>query len=201
MYDREKEKLRQHLAQEYLGAELETQFREQSKNLLRNLIDQSLLVQKAKDDDINVETNMVKRLDEIRKTANLATLEDLKTQVQKAGEHYEDFKNKVRRDLLMTVVISREVGSRITVSREDERKYYESHKDAFKTPGMVRLGGVRISTEKRKSEEAEKRAKEALAELKGRATFANVAKKYPMTLAPSKVGHGTYGEADAGAGY
>ena len=46
-FDREKEKLRQALAEQYSGPELEAQFREQSKNLLRDMIDQSLMVQKA----------------------------------------------------------------------------------------------------------------------------------------------------------
>ncbi|HZP01944.1 MAG TPA: SurA N-terminal domain-containing protein, partial [Terriglobia bacterium] len=77
MFEREKEKLRQQLAQDYSGPELEVQFRNQSKNLLRDLIDQSLMVQKAKDLDINVETDLVKRLDGIRKQNNLATIEDL----------------------------------------------------------------------------------------------------------------------------
>jgi peptidyl-prolyl cis-trans isomerase SurA len=177
-FDQEKEKLRQQLAQDYSGAELEAQFREQSKNLLRDLIDQSLMVQKAKDLDINVETDVVKELDGIRKKNNLATLEDLETEVGKQGLNYEDFKDQIRRNLLMREVIGREVGSRIQLSREDARKFYEAHKNEFKSPGMIRLGQVLISTEKRKPEEAEKRANEALAELKAGQRFAEVAKKY-----------------------
>ncbi len=83
-YEQEQEKLRQQLAEQYSGAELEAQIKEQSKNLLRDLIDQSLMVQKAKDDDINVETDVVKQLDDIRKKNNLATLEDLETAIEKA---------------------------------------------------------------------------------------------------------------------
>jgi peptidyl-prolyl cis-trans isomerase SurA len=177
-YEQEQEKLRQQLAQDYSGAELEAQFREQSKNLLRDLIDQSLMVQKAKDLDINVETDVVKQLDDIRKKNNFATLEDLETEVEKQGMNYEDFKDQIRRRLLMQEVIGREVGSRIQLSREDARKFYEAHKEEFKSPGMVRLGQILISTEKRKPEEAEKRANEALAELKAGQRFAEVAKKY-----------------------
>jgi peptidyl-prolyl cis-trans isomerase SurA len=177
-YEQEQEKLRQQLAQEYSGAELEAQFREQSKNLLRDLIDQSLMVQKAKDLDINVETDVVKELDDIRKKNNIATLEDLETEVEKQGLNYEDFKDHIRRNLLMREVIGREVSSRIQLSREDARKFYEAHKEEFKSPGMVRLGQILISTEKRKPEEAEKRANEALAELKAGQRFAEVAKKY-----------------------
>jgi peptidyl-prolyl cis-trans isomerase SurA len=177
-YEQEQEKLRAQLAQQYSGAELEAQYKAQSKNLLRDLIDQSLMVQKAKDEDINVETDVVKQLDEIRKKNNLATLEDLETEVGKAGMNYEDYKDQIRRDLLEREVIGREVGSRIQLSRDDARKYYEAHKKEFESPGMVRLGQILISTEKRKPEEAEKRANEALAELKAGQKFAEIAKKY-----------------------
>lgn len=177
-YEQELEKLRQQLAQDYSGAELEAQIRAQSKNLLRDLIDQSLMVQKAKDLDINVETDVVLELDGVRKKNNLANLEDLETEVQKQGINFEDFKDQIRRNLLMREVIGREVGSRIRLSHEEAKKYFEAHKKEFESPGAVRLGQILISTEKRTPEEAEKRANEALAELKAGQRFSNVAKKY-----------------------
>jgi len=177
-YDDEQAKLRESLAQQYSGAELDAQVRQQSKNLLRDLIDQSLMVQKAKDLDLNVETDVVKELDGIRKRNNLGTLEDLETEVEKSGQNYEDFKDQIRRNLLMREVIEREVGSRIQLSQVDARKFYEAHKDEFKSPGMVRLGQILVSSEKHKPEEAEKRANEALAELKAGQKFSEVAKKY-----------------------
>jgi peptidyl-prolyl cis-trans isomerase SurA len=178
MYEEEQDKLRQELSQQYSGAELEAQVREQSKNLLRDLIDQSLMVQKAKDLDINVDTDVVKELDAIRKKNNLATLEDLETEVGKAGLNYEDFKDGIRRNLLMREVIEREVGSRIKLSQTDGRQFYEAHKEEFKSPGAVHLAQILISEEKRKPEEAQKRANEALAELKAGQRFSDVAKKY-----------------------
>jgi peptidyl-prolyl cis-trans isomerase SurA len=136
------------------------------------------MVQKAKDDDINVETDVVKQLDDIRKKNNLATLEELETDVEKQGLNYEDFKDQIRRNLLMREVISREVGSRIQMSRDDARKFYEAHKKEFESPGMIRLGQILVSIEKRKPEEAEKRANDAYAELKAGQRFAEIAKKY-----------------------
>ena len=151
---------------------------DESKNLLRNLIDQSLMVQKAKDEDVNVETDIIKRLDQMRKQDNLATIEDLQKDAEQQGVNWEDFKDQIRRQLLMQEVISRDVGSRIVVTREELRQYYNQHKDEFKSEGMVHLAEILISTEKYKPEEAEKRAKAALAELKGGAKFSEVVKKY-----------------------
>ena len=47
-YEQEQAKLREQLAEQYSGAELEAQFKEQSKNLLRDLIDQSLWSRRPK---------------------------------------------------------------------------------------------------------------------------------------------------------
>jgi peptidyl-prolyl cis-trans isomerase SurA len=177
-FEREKAKLREQLAQDYSGAELDAKFNEQSKDLLRDLIDQALMVQKAKDEDISVETDVIKRLDEIRKQSNLATLEDLQKEVEKQGLIWEDFKEQISRQILMREVIGREVGSRIMISRDEALQYYNAHKKEFESPGAIHLAEILISTEKYKPEEAEKRAKDALAEVKAGQRFAEVVKKY-----------------------
>jgi peptidyl-prolyl cis-trans isomerase SurA len=125
-----------------------------------------------------VETDLIKRLDQLRKQSNVATIEDLEKEAEVQGVNWEDFKDQIRRQLMMQEVISRDVGSRIVVTREDARQYYNAHKDAFKSAGLVHLAEILISTEKYKPEEAEKRAKDAEAELKGGAKFSEVVKKY-----------------------
>jgi peptidyl-prolyl cis-trans isomerase SurA len=136
------------------------------------------MVQKAKDLDINVETDVVKQLDDIRKRNHLQTLEELETAIEKEGLNYEDFKDQIRRNQLMREVIGREVGSRILLSRDDEKKFFESHLKEFESPGGVHLSQILISFDKWKPEEAEKRANEAYAELKAGQRFSEVAKKY-----------------------
>jgi len=177
-YEEEKGKLREELSQQFSGPDLESKVNDESKNLLRNLIDESLMVQKAKDEEVNVETDLIKKLDQMRQQDKLATLEDMQKEAEQQGINWEDFKEKLRRQLLMQEVISRDVGSRIVITREDMQKYYDEHKNEFQSPGMVHLAEILISTEKYKPEEAEKRAKAAEAELKGGAKFSEVVKKY-----------------------
>jgi peptidyl-prolyl cis-trans isomerase SurA len=177
-FEREKEKVRAELAQRYSGPELDTQVRGESKNLLRDLIDESLMVQKAKDLDINVETDLVKRLDEIRQNLKLATIQDLEKEVEAQGLIWEDFQDNIRRKLLMREVIGKEVGSRVTVSHEDARKFFQAHQKEFSSPGGVHLAEILISADKHKPEEVEQRAKDALAEIKAGQRWAEVTKKY-----------------------
>ena len=177
-FEREKEKIRAELAQRYSGADLEAQVRQEGKNLLRDLIDEALMVEKAKDLDINVETELVKRLDEIRQNAKLATIQDLEKEVEKQGLVWEDFQDSIRRKLLMREVIGKEVGSRIMISREEARKFFQAHQKDFSSPGGVHLAEILIAADKHKPEEAEQRAKDALAAIKAGERWAEVAKKY-----------------------
>lgn len=195
-YDAERQKLHAELAQKYSGITLEQQFQVHGKNLLRDMIDQDLLVQKAKDDDISVETDVIKRLDEIRQQYNLPTLQALQQAVENSGMDWEDFKDHIKRQLLTQKVISREVGSRIILSRADARKYFEAHKKEFDSPPGVHLAEILISTEKHSPEQAEKLAKEAMAEIQNGAKFEDVAKKY--SDAPSAKEGGDIGFFKAG---
>ncbi len=177
-YDHEVEKLRAELSQKYSGDELEKQVREQSRHLLSDLIDENLMVQKAKDLDINVDTDVVKRLDEIRKGYGFATQEDLQTEVEKQGLIWEDFVDNIKRQLLMREVIGREVGRTVIVSREDARKYFEQHKAEFTHAPGVHLAEILVLKDKH-PEDAEKRANDALAAVKaGEMRWEDILKKY-----------------------
>ncbi len=117
------------------------------KNVLRDLIDQSLLVQRAKDDGINVDADVIKRLDAIRTQNKLPTMEALEAEVTKSGQDFEDFKSQIRDQLLTQELIRKEVGSKIIVSHEDVVKYYNDHKSEFVRPETVVLREIFVSTE------------------------------------------------------
>jgi len=84
----------------------------------------------------------------------------------------------MRRRMLMREVIGREVGRTIIISRGDAQKFFEGNKEKFSSPGGVHLAQILVSSEKRSPDEAEARAKEALAELKAGQRWVDMAKKY-----------------------
>jgi peptidyl-prolyl cis-trans isomerase SurA len=128
---------------EQLRTELETK----ERDLLRDLIDQSLLVQRAKDSGINVDTEVIKRLDAIRQQYKLPTIEALDDEIRKSGDDPEDFKERIRGQLLTQEIIRKEVGSKIIISHEDVVKYYSEHKKDFDRPETVVLREIFVSTE------------------------------------------------------
>lgn len=139
----------QNCAQQQLGSEVA----DRRKNLLRDMIDQQLLIERAKDMDVNVETDLVKRLDDVRKQNNLATMEDLEKEVEKSGLVWEDYKNQLRNQLLTQQVINKEVGGRMDIGSDEVKKYYEAHKQDYNRPEEVALAEIFLSTEGKSPEE------------------------------------------------
>jgi peptidyl-prolyl cis-trans isomerase SurA len=115
---------------------------------LRGLIDTKLLVQRAKDLDINAETELVRQLDETRIENKLDSMEALQKAVEGEGMDWEDYKDSVRNQFLAQDVIYREVGSKVSgsIDQGQIKKYYEAHKDEFVLPETVRIREILIST-------------------------------------------------------
>ena len=151
------------------------------KNALKELIDQSLLVQRGKDMGLNVETDVIKRLDSIRIQNNLTSMEDLEKAVTSHGINWEDFKDNIRKSILTQKVISQEVGSHVNISKEDVQKYYDEHKSEFVRPEQVALREIEVSTEGKKDSELpelKKKAETALKRVKDGEDFGEIAKRF-----------------------
>ncbi len=133
--------------------QIQSELKGRQKNLLRDMIDQQLLIEHAKDMDINVEADLIKRLDEVRKQNNLATLDDLEKAVEMQGIVWEDYKNQLRNSILTQQVIQREVGGHMDIGSDEVKKYYDAHKQDFNRPEEVSLAEIMLTTEGKSPEE------------------------------------------------
>ena len=149
------------------------------KNTLRDLVDQSLLVQRGKDMGVSVEPELIKRLDAIRTENKLPSMEELEKAVSSQGLNWEDFKNNIRNTLLTQRVISSEVGSHITISDDEVTKYYEAHKTEFVRPEQVALREIVILTEGKPEDlpDLKKKAETALKRVQDGEDFGEIAKR------------------------
>jgi peptidyl-prolyl cis-trans isomerase SurA len=160
--------------------QLQADIEERQKHTLRDLVDQSLLVQRAKDMGVSVEPELIKRLDAIRTDNKLASMEELEKAVSGQGMNFEDFKNGIRNTLLTQRVIGSEVGSHITISDEEVTKYYEAHKAEYVRPEQVALREIVVSTEGKKPEDLpdlKKKAETALKRVQDGEDFGEIAKR------------------------
>ncbi|MGA7294697.1 MAG: peptidylprolyl isomerase [Terriglobales bacterium] len=191
---RSRDQLKQEIQQQD-PANADRDFAEKEKDVLRDLVDQQLLLQKGKDLGITGETELIKRLDEMRKEMKLDTMEDLEKAAEAQGASYEDFKQNLRNQIITQKVISQEVGQHLSLSKEDEIKFYEQHRAEMEHPEQVRLSELLIAPKPVKpaagagaqtpsgadSEAlaaAKAKAEDMLQQLKKGAKFADLATKY-----------------------
>ena len=115
------------------------------RDLLRSLIDQQLWLSKGKELGITGETELVNKLNEIRKQYNMETLDDLEKEAREQGVSFEDFKANIRNGIITQLVMRQEVGSKINVTPGETERYYEAHKSEYAQPESVRLSEILVA--------------------------------------------------------
>ena len=157
--------------------------KEGEKDVLRGLIDQQLLLEKGKDLGITADTELIKKLDDMRKQMKLDSMEELQKAAEAQGVSYEDFKQNIRNQLITQQVIGQEVGRRLNITKDEEQEFYDKHKDELAQPEQVKLSEILVSTDKGPSDEqarltaAKAKADDLLAQIRKGANFDDVAKK------------------------
>jgi peptidyl-prolyl cis-trans isomerase SurA len=143
-YVRSRDQLKQEVQQQN-PASADKIFAEKQRDVLRDLIDQQLLLQKGKDLGINGDTELIKKLDEMRKQMNLGSMEELEKAAEAQGASYEDFKQNMRNQIITQSVIGKEVGSKLPMSKDEVKRFYEQHKAEMEQPEEVRLSEILIA--------------------------------------------------------
>jgi peptidyl-prolyl cis-trans isomerase SurA len=151
------------------------------KDLLRSLIDQQLWLSKGKEVGITGETDLVKRLDEIRKQYNLDSIEDLEKAAKEQGVSFDDFKQNIRNQIITQEVMRQEVGEHIQFTPGEAEQYYNLHKQDFSQPESERLSEILISAntdDAAKLAEAKAKADDLEARLHAGGDFTDLARHF-----------------------
>ena len=115
---------------------------------MRDLIDQQLLLQKGTELGISADTDVVKRLDQLRQQMHADSMEDLEKAAQAQGVSFEDFKQNLKNGIITQKVIQQEVGGHITITQQQIQQFYDQHKSEMERPEQVRLSEILVSTQK-----------------------------------------------------
>jgi peptidyl-prolyl cis-trans isomerase SurA len=116
-------------------------------DILRDLIDQQLLLARGDELGITGQTEVVKRLNQLRQQMNLASIDDLEAEAKKQGVSYEDFKEQIRVGAVTQQVIGQEVGGKIHISNEDIQDWYNKHQKELEGPEEIGLSEIMIATQ------------------------------------------------------
>ena len=156
------------------------EFEDHRANLLRDMIDQQLLLSKGKELDITGDAETMRRLDDIRKQNHLDSMEALEKAAEQQGVSFEDFKQQIKNQVITQQVVRDEVGRRLTLTHQQEETYYAAHAKDFEAPEQVHLSEILVPTADNATDaqiaSAQATADALEAKLKAGAEFAALAK-------------------------
>lgn len=180
---KEEKPLIQRIRQASEGEAQASQMQITRRQILQALILRRLQLQEAGKEGIVVEASEVDATIKVIKERNGLTSDQEFTGVlAKENLTLDEFRTKVREQMVVDRLLTRHVRTRIVVSEEEITKYYQAHMDQFDQDPSVRLRHILIRLPDEPSPEevtqARTRSWEALAKLRNGAKFEEVAAQY-----------------------
>jgi len=167
-------------AQGASGSQLQQAVGEREKDVLRDRIDQLLLVQKGKELNINVDSEVSKYVASVQRQSKISDAEKFHDYIrQQSGMTYEDFLSEYKKQTLTREVIGQEVGRHIAITDKEVQAFYDAHKADFVREEKVYLSEILISTDGKDATgmtAAEKKAKQLSADASKGQRFSDLAR-------------------------
>jgi len=168
-------------AQNLSGQQLEQAYREHEKDILRDRIDNLLLVQRGKELNIDVTSELNKYMAEAQRKSGIADPEKFREYVhQMTNQSWEDFQSDARNSILTRRVVGEEVSRNINITDQEIQAYYDAHKKDFIREEKVYLQEILISTEGKDATglaAAERKAKDVASRAAKGERFSDLAKE------------------------
>jgi peptidyl-prolyl cis-trans isomerase SurA len=178
-----------------------SEFEDSRKNLLRDMIDQQLLLSKGKELGITGDAETMRELDDIRKKNHLDSIEDLEKAAAQQGVSFEDFKQGIRNQAITQQVVQEEVSRHINMTHAQDEAYYNAHSKDFEIPEQVHLSEILVPTPDNATDAqvaaAQAKADDLEAKLKAGTSFSDLAKS--SSGGPTAAAGGDLGDFKHGA--
>lgn len=155
---------------------------EEQKVLLDELIDQKLTMQQVdslglevSEEEINATIERIKQVNALSDDAFAKTLE-------LSGKTYEAFKKEIRNQLLQSRLVNREVKSKIVITDQDVKEYYDAHEDLYAGKVKYHLRQILLKVDSNMSDSEKKEKYQQITDIRNRLrkgeNFADLARKY-----------------------
>ncbi len=158
--------------------EVEKTVEEKKGELIAGLINEELLVQKAKDLglDSEIEANLNQRFLQIMKQYNMKTLDALYSEMEKTGVNPQEIREVWRKQATRDLVLQKEVQSKVywLSSGKDLKEYFEKNKARFTKPETVSISEIFLNFAGRDENAVREKAKQLVAQLRSGADFAKL---------------------------
>ncbi len=186
-------------AQQLPPEEYDKQYQQVKKELLNVMVTELLLLQKARELNLNIADQLKGMIEKIKTDNNMASDDDLRRAVETQGMTYERWLKEYEQGMLRQAVLFSEVDRSIVLDDSEVVQYYKKNPAEFTMPTEYDLRAVYLVTEGRTSEECEALKAGVDAKLKAGTAFADVAGEFsdpPLKDAKGELGWSKSGELD-----
>jgi parvulin-like peptidyl-prolyl isomerase len=160
------------------------------------MITELLLLQKARELNLNVSDQVKAMIERIKTDNNMTSDADLRRAVEQQGMSYETWLKQYEEGMMRSAVIYTEVERAIVLEDSEIVQYFKKNPAEFTTPMEYKLHAVYLTTEGRTPEDCEALKAAVDAKLKTGAAFADVAGE--LSDPPMKESKGDLGTFKAG---
>jgi peptidyl-prolyl cis-trans isomerase SurA len=181
------------------GEEYEKQYQMLKKDLLDMMITDLLLMQQAKEKNINVSEQVKLALDNIKKENNIESDDDLKRGLQQQGLDYDQWLKQLEDNMLKQATVYSEVDRTIVLDDSEVVGYYKLHPEEFTEPEEYHVRAIYLAAEGKTPEALAEARRLILGKVKAGEPFNALAKEYsdgPAKQAEGDLGRFRQGELD-----
>ena len=132
----------------YSGSALEHEIYKLRLEAVDDLIDNKLIVADYATRNFTVpERDVDSALDEASIQIGCRSRGELKKKLRESGSSLEEFRKRVREQLIVQLMLHREYHASNFITPEDMHRYYSEHKDEFSRPERIELAMLQLSSE------------------------------------------------------
>lgn len=165
---------------------------EGERDLLRDKIDNLLLIQRGKELNLSVDGEVTKYIAQIQAENKIADPEKFQAWIRdNTGMSYEDFRSELRNNFLSQRVLGQEVYSKVNIPRRQIEEYYEKNKESFIRKERVILREILVSTQgmdEAGAAAAEKKARDIAARARKGERFTDLVRDYSEAISARQGG-------------
>jgi parvulin-like peptidyl-prolyl isomerase len=177
-------------------ADYDKQYAALKKELLNGMITELILLQKARELNLNVSDQVKGMIEKIKTDNNMTSDADLRRAVEQQGMSYEMWLKQYEEGIMRQAVVYTEVERAIVLEDAEIVQYYKKNPAEFTTLTEFNIHAVYLAAEGRTPEECEALKAAVDAKLKAGAAFADVAGE--LSDPPMKESKGDLGTFKAG---
>jgi peptidyl-prolyl cis-trans isomerase SurA len=170
------------LRENYTGKELEHQVQRAEREFLDQLVLKRLQLQYASQVGITASENEINAAFKDVLSRNNLTQEQLVELLTREGLTLQDYKDRLREQIVLARLMNQAVRSRVSVDTSEVEAYYQTHRGEFDQAPQARVRHIffRVDpgTGRPQTDDAQARATRVLQEARNGGDFANLARRY-----------------------